>query len=449
MADKDDKATGSEQDLTARHVLAFTVGTYLGVNAIRDGFLVVDGPDCAYMRTQYIQGNHDYLACLSSVTGQHKVVNTALEPGQAMGSREEPLVELFVEIASAAEVGCLLTTSMPMASVLGIDYDRLCRQAGRRVNKPIIPIPGKSLSDDWLGGYEQTLDALARHIPLEDIAPGPEKVAVVGLLFDRNEGDCRANVAELESLLCGLGLEPVSIWLDGRNFENLGKIAEAGTIISLPYGRRAAKTLAKRIGAQLIETELPFGLPASERWVRQIAAACGRQELGETLIETCLARTVPSLEWVVPAVFAKRRFAYIGDPHLLPGFVETVDLFGGTLGFALVTNFSHHLTESGPVGNIKNLMVEPRTDSMVRFLSAHLGPNRLDCVVTNSTCVDAMSPTDHAIVEFGFPSYNVHALYRRPYLGFEGALAFADTLANQMRLFKALSDVVPLPDATS
>ena len=37
------------------------------------------------------------------------------------------------------------------------------------------------------------------------------------------------------------------------------------------------------------------------------------------------------------------------------------------------------------------------------------------------------------MVEFGFPSVYSHALYDRPFLGFQGFMAFVDTLANALR----------------
>ena len=40
--------------------------------------------------------------------------------------------------------------------------------------------------------------------------------------------------------------------------------------------------------------------------------------------------------------------------------------------------------------------------------------------------------SSNAVFEFGFPSPTRHALYPRPYLGFGGALAFADSMANTM-----------------
>lgn len=429
-----------DREFSPRHLLSFSVGTYLACNAVRDAYLVVDGPDCALIRTQFLQGNHDYLAELTSVGGKHKVVHTALEPAGVMRPREEALVDLLQRVGGTDGVGCVLLTSLPIATVLATDYARLCRRAAAAVGKPVVAIPGRSLSTDWLGGYEEALAALAERLDLPETRRAPDAVAVVGLLHDRNEADCRGNVREIERLVRGLDLEPASVWLSGGRCAELRQAARASTVVSLPYGRRAARILARRLGARLVEADLPFGLPACERFVRQVAAACGRAPHGERLIESELAAVVPALEWVAPFLFQGRRFGFIGDPHLRSGFCEMIDLLGGRVAFSVVTACRHHgigRARTAPPDS-DDLLVEPRAAALRRFLDEHLAPGRLDCLVTNSTCIEAAAGRDLAVVEFGFPSYDVHALYDRPYLGFRGALAFADTIANQLRLHATL-----------
>ena len=63
-----------EDDFSERQNYPFMVGAYLAVNAISDAFLLVDGPDCAHMKTQYVQGNHDWLSTLTDISGFQKVM---------------------------------------------------------------------------------------------------------------------------------------------------------------------------------------------------------------------------------------------------------------------------------------------------------------------------------------------------------------------------------------
>ena len=148
---------------------------------------------------------------------------------------------------------------------------------------------------------------------------------------------------------------------------------------------------------------------------------------------------VPALEWLGPFLFQEKRFGFIGYPYLRPGFCETIGLLGGRVDFGVVTACRHHLPGKTAAGAAAgDLLIEPKAAELLSFFEERLAPGRIDCLVTNSTCIEAAAGRDFAVVELGFPSYDVHALYDRPTLGFRGALAFVDTLANQLRLHLAL-----------
>ena len=421
-----------------RNLMTYMVGVYVAVNAFRDVYLLVDGPDCVYLKAQTIQGNHDYRSELLNVAGHHKVSHSSLRAFETGLPREDEIVALLADIATSAEVGCLLLSSLPTATILGIDYGRLCRQVARETDRTVAHLPGKSLSSDWLGGWAETLNVLVRSLPLGPVEPQPDPVAVVGHLFDRNEEDARGDVRELMRLLRALGLEPVAVWPAGGAVADFDRVRTASTVVSLPYARKAARSLARRLGAKLIEAELPFGLQATERFVRHIAATLGREAEAEALIEGELAGIVPKLEWLVPFLFMNRSLAWVGDPLMLPGFVEIAGLLGSRVRFAFVTNYERHVDDALRALPVGELHIAARHPAFSAVRDRILLADEVDCVVTNSSGLDAMITKKNAVLEFGFPSNHRHALYDRPRLGFRGFTAFVDDLANQMRLFRTL-----------
>ncbi len=407
----------------------FMTGVFLAVNAIRDLHLLVEGPDCIHIKTQFLQGNHDWLSTLTSVSGFHRIANTALHPDQMSGSRENAVRERLQTIASHPTVPAVALTSMPMAFVTGADYERLTAEVAEATGKPILHVPGRSLSRDWLDGYGEVLHALAGQLELRRGKSQPDHVAIVGYLFDRNEGDHTANLGELERILTGLGLNLVSVWLGGQRSSELAAVETASTIISLPYGRRAARTLARRLDARVIETSLPFGLPATEAWVRQLGTALGRQDQAAAVIDRELGRVIPKLEWVIPYVFQNLRVGYVGDPHLLPGLLSYLRVLGASLELAVITNRSAHTCELPAEIAELDLLVEPKISTLGKFLGDRLGRGSVDLLV-GSDLGNLNCPV--ASYELGFPSPTRHALFDRPFLGFGGALALADSLANAM-----------------
>jgi len=422
----------NEEDFSMRASYSYLLGVYLGINAIQDGYLLVEGPDCTHMKTQYIQGNHDWLSTLTSVSSFHRIANTALHPSKMTESRETPLREMMQRIASRKTVEALLLTSMPMASVTGVDYDRLCREVSESTGKNVATVPGRSLSGDWLDGYAQTLKTLAKTLDLGKGKPRKENVAIVGYLYDRNEEDHTANLRVLARMCEALGLKLVSVWLSGQRWAELENVRDAGTILSLPYGRAAARMVARRTGAELIELPLPFGLEACELWMRNLGERFGAADQARKYIDREMSRIAPRLEWVIPFSFQNLEAGYVGDPHLLPGLRDIIELLGGHLGFAAVTNRPASAKEALPRTEGVELLIHPKQRELFRFLLKHALQNDLGLLVTNNYSAGFPLPGT-AVVEFGFPSVFSHALFERPFLGFPGFMAFVDTLANAIR----------------
>lgn len=420
-------------DYTQRVTFTFMVGVYLGINAIRDLYLLVEGPDCAHMKTQYVQGNHDWLSTLTSVSGFHRIANTALHPSQMSGSREKGILDALKKMGSHPAVPAVVLTTMPMAAITAADYERLTLEASNFCKKPMLHVPGKSLSGDWLDGYAEVLNSLASQLDLSGGDPKPENVAIVGNLFDRNEADCTANILELERMIEALGLRLVSTWLSGSDFESLRDVRQAGTILSLPYGRKAAKRIARRTGAKLLELPLPFGFGPTEAFVEKLALEFGRPELGKRFVDKELARLIPRLEWVIPFVMQGKRIGYIGEPNLVNGLLDMAKMVGAKLQFAVITN-RPEVTKAASITDECETLIYPKMKSLVRYLMKATQEDSYDLLISHNMGI--LSPHG-AVLEFGFPSSFRHSLYERPFLGFNGALAFLDLVANSLRMQEA------------
>jgi nitrogenase molybdenum-iron protein alpha/beta subunit len=422
--------SASHPDYTQRVTFTFMIGVYLAVNAVRDLFLLVEGPDCTYMKTQYVQGNHDWLSTLTSVSGLHRIANTALHPVHMSGTRERSLRDALARMAASDGVPAVALTSMPMAFVTGADYQRLTRDVSLAARKPVLHIPGKSLSGDWIDGYAEALVSLATQLDLSGGSPRPGAVAVVGYLYDRNEADHVANLRELRRMHEAVGLDLVSVWLSGQAFADLRAVRDASVILALPYGRRAAAQIAKRTGARVVAMDLPFGFGASEAWIRKLGEISGRLPAAERFLHRELSEVAPKLEWVIPFLFQNRSFGYVGDPFLLPGFLDIVEIVGGRTSFAVVSNRPQHARGLAETFPGLDLLVYPKMKGMLRFLVGVAAREPVQLLVANNA---GILGTDGAILEFGFPSMFRHALYDRPFLGLSGALCFVDSMANAMR----------------
>lgn len=257
---------------------------------------------------------------------------------------------------------------------------------------PTLDLGGRRAGGEWWDGYADVLHAVARTLDLPAVPTRPDAAAVVGIPLDRLEPDRLADRDEVVRLLArGAGLDVVSVWPSGEGPDPLKCAAEARLIVSLPYGREAARTLAQRTRAALVEVGLPVGLAGTARFVREVARAAGRDP--DLFLDREMRRYAPRLEWVIPHALLHRRVRVEGPPPLREAIL------------AFLNEVGCRITDE----NAPDLVIGPRP------------------------AVEAAAAAGHAFLEVGFPSPGSHALHPTPsWLGFEGAMRLAEAMVNRL-----------------
>lgn len=406
----------------------FLDGVYLGINALPDAYFLGDGPGCLFSKAERVHGRHDLFSTLLSCEGEHRLNHTGIDAFNVAANTEAAIADALRALAARPGCGALFMGSMPVCAIVGSDYARIMRDALAGTTTPSFLVP-RAISADWLDGYAAVLEALASGMDLGGAKRRPGTVALVGYLMDRNEGEHRGNVRELERMTRALGLEPASVWLSGRPYEHLREARHAEAVISLPHGRRAAAALAGRLGVPLIEAELPFGLEGTRRFMELLGREFKREDRARAFIDAELDGAAPRLQWAVPHAFLRRRFAFAGDPHYAPGFTELVEELGGKVTGLLLTGAARHLSPESARDLERRCAVEFEPTTKEAALGAFA--RGADLVVTSTLAFEAARPAAPWL-EFGYPSDYTHFLRDAPFLGFPGALAFASRLANEV-----------------
>ena len=412
----------------------FLLGVYMATNAIPDAYTVVDGPDCLFFKTEYIHGKHDIRSTLLDVFGNHRIALTNVNAGNVAKSHGDAVLRKIAQIDALPASGVIFVSSLPMVTIIGTQYDQLVREAQPTTGARLIDCPGRSLQGDWLTGYSDMLVALASNIDTSGGEPDPRKVAIVGHLMDRTEGDHVANVRELERIVGALGLELVTVWLGNQPYEQLSQVRDAGTILAFPLGKKAAAVLATRTGARVIDAKLPFGLPRTRLFIEKLARATGTLAAAEAFVEAELRELVPRMEWVVPHVFLGRKLGFSGPPDLFGGFLQIAQDLGAEVTHLSAPCFGNHLGED--LSEDSDTFPEPLFSPKQRAILAEqqrLSAMGTDLVLCNTELRQYFERGGGLrCLEFGFPSFFDHALADRPFLGFRGWIAFVDRVANAL-----------------
>jgi nitrogenase molybdenum-iron protein alpha/beta subunit len=426
------------EDFTTRMNFPFLHGVYLALNAIPDAYLLMDASDCSFFIAENIQGNHDWNSALLDCTDFHRVANTGVCIRTIANDRSGVVSKLLRKIESSGRAKLIFISSMPKVTVLAMQYDKIARELDPPVTVPVAEVPNRSLSEDWLPGYADTMEAAAKALDLSGGRPEPENAAIVGYMMDRTEDDHTANIGELKRMLSeALNLKLISVWPGNDTVAAMTEIRNAGTIISFPYAREAARIVAKKTGARLIESELPFGIGHTRDWIAGLADALGEEKRAADFIGREMRIIIPKLEWVVPRVFLGKTVAYCGDPHLIRGLGSMADDFGFNLvsaaAFASEASYKEYCVRLNDF--TPRVLYEPQPPFLAAGLKDILGNRPLDLLISNSVAAGMLKPHglgNYPVMEFGYPSLTYHALFDSPFLGFRGAASFMNRMANAL-----------------
>jgi nitrogenase molybdenum-iron protein alpha/beta subunit len=415
-------------DFTKPYKLPYQLGVYLAVNAVRDMYAVIDGPDCLFRKAEWVHGKHDLMSSLLDVLGRHRIVSSLVNAEAVVKDRGERLAGRLRQVNAIPGAKAALVCAMPHVLIIGTQYDRILRMLEPEVTIEMMEVPSLSLQGDWVDGYVESLAALARKVDVAGGKPDPRRIAIIGYLYDRNEADHAANVEEMRRLFGAIGLEVACIWLSGGNYEDLSLVSEAGTIVAFPLGRKAAHILGERTGAKVIEVDVPFGPTRTRRMLRKVAEATGFLDAVEPFFEQELRQWVPRFEWIVPHLFFGKRMAFGGSPDLLGGMYQIATELGMEVAWMAASTAKSTWVDLLPqeFPDLPPILFAPSERQI--YEASHDPAAPIDLIVGDSVFSE-FTYDDSRHVSLGFPSHHSHAIFDRPHLGIRGWACMIDRMA--------------------
>jgi nitrogenase molybdenum-iron protein alpha/beta subunit len=388
--------------------LPFLNGVYVAVDALRRCYLIVDGPYCVFTKAE-MQYCHNLNCHLLPHLGHARVVHTASdslkeEVASAVLDRTKMVERIFDQVCSLADADIVLTTSFDFHQLLNFPLEAMAERFAKDTSKLVCHVRSRSLGGTWLQGYGLVCETLAQAIPLQQGRRRRDAVAVVGYLFDRDEPDHRGNLEELRRMLHVIGLDLSTVWLSGEGLQALQSVQEAGLILSLPYARDAARILAERLGADLLEVDLPIGLQASEQMLQTVARHVGREELARQFLDKELASAVGDTQRHVLRIISTNTARLVcNDPHLEQGLTALC----GDLGLRIVDSSA------------------PAEAGVLRCHELCFSPT-------------LSPPSPQGVhIPMGYPNYIDHPVVNTPLLGFAGFRNLVDRIAAAILRFEA------------
>jgi nitrogenase molybdenum-iron protein alpha/beta subunit len=423
-------------------------GIYLASHAILDAMCMCHASVGCKVKTQEHLVRHDGVQDAHNRRRYSQLIDEDLIQGSTAQLEDEIAAFARRLHSQVVVIDCSTPLSLQVQPLQAV-----VERSRARTGVDVVHVQARNYQDDLWGGYAATAATLfLRQFEKAD-AQGPrpkpkaDEVSVLGLPFDRYEGDSTGNVAEVRRLLWGLGLKAKAVFFAGEPYATLGEAVHAGHHLALPWLKPALPSLRK-LGVTLAETSgLPMGFAGTRQWLIQVAQLTGVDPRRAQAFADGELQAAKPLAELARRSLQGRRFAAFAEAPRLAGLVALLQELGmvpavlGVSHFRLGGRREVEALLSGPLQQSlpqEVVWLEDPTPHAVAEL-AHAGPldpqldprkqrplAGADIVLCSSVEAVPLQAWQGPLVEFGFPSENRHFLLPAPWLGFRGALRLAE-----------------------
>ncbi|NOZ02402.1 MAG: hypothetical protein GXP54_11000 [Deltaproteobacteria bacterium] len=427
--------TDSPHDWSIRLGPTFVDGVLLTAAAIPDAALIYCGSTCIQEHARDSYRIHDWGQTLIRSGPGTRLMTTFTDYTLAPMGLASVIRENVDRLLEAWRPGLIVLAELSRITIAGDDLKSSAAELAESTGIPTVAASSRYLVRDQDTAFRGLLSAIAGRLPDTAFARGliPESAAVIGYFHERNEGDQEGNTAELEGMLQDLGLTPVATWLSSTPMARLAEAARASLLVALPQGVEAARVLAERSGATVVETDLPVGIEGTREWLDTVARAAGASHRVADVEKRRLPVVVRRVDWAVSQMLAGRRVVLAASPDWLgPLSRMLVEDLGIDVSSALRRSRLAEGQKEGAQSSTDPLRLH---DPSVRTLNARINAERagrgVDAIIGSSWERIALQGDCSGIpfVEFGFPSFRTHNLLPVPSLGFTGVMTWAERLA--------------------
>lgn len=213
--------------------------------------------------------------------------------------------------------------------VIGDDIDGVAHRLEDELGIPIVTLHCEGFkSKHWSSGWDVIEHGILKKlVPRDPPRRQPDLVNVIHL----------GGPDVFTPLLAPLGLR-ANLVMGGNTLERLAELSEAAATITMCFVLSYLATgLEQEFGIPEIKAPLPYGLDATDAWLRDIARVTGRTDKVEAVIAAERARIAPELEEIRAALAGKVGFVAAGAAFA-HGLVANLR----ELGVTVDATFSYH-----------------------------------------------------------------------------------------------------------
>lgn len=425
--------SSSEFNIPYTYIAPYLDGVYLAINAIPDSFLVYHAHDCGYHKAEKITAHHDLFSTLLRVDQLKRIARTNIDSKEYILGGEDKLSMKILQVFERHKPEMIFVARSNIVLVSGEDVESVIEDLKTKHGIPLVLIPGKNIELNYIAGYYDTVKSLLAEIPLEKASDKGGTVALVGYIFDRNEGDHRGNISEMKRMLAGIGVPPNIVFLDGSSVKQMKSSPAPDVVMDLTEGEVGGQEFAGRFNADYFTIGVPLGIQGTIRWIENLAHHLNLGKAAREFIDHELSALIPMLQWLLPKYFYGKSALVCADHVFLPLMIEFLKELGFHIAGTICTTDAQSLKADATISHDDEDKFLPiHLNELKNLVTKYAHAGKVDLMIGNSIIHQFVKDIAVAFVEMGYPSSFHHSIHQAPFLGFNGVRTLVERIINGM-----------------
>ncbi|VBB09559.1 nitrogenase/oxidoreductase component 1 [Lucifera butyrica] len=402
------------------------------VSGIKNAIVITHGPSgCAYgVKQAYKLTN-----CRNSGSMYEPVITTNMTEKNVIYGGENELKGAILEVDKKYCPDVIFVATSCATGIIGDNVDAVVEKVRNEISAEIMPIHCEGFAGEYRSGFDlvfrQIADLMDPPTP-ESRAELADTVNIVGGKMGPERTEVDTDVKELIRLIEGMGARINSVIAGNCSLAELKRAPSAAVncALCLDIGYAIGTEMLQTFGTPLNSTILPYGISATENWLRGAAIHLKREKEAEALIQEEYNSIKAELEET--------------KKHLA-GKLAIVEGHDAVKALAIVHMLERDFAMRPVIFNFHPWSTEARKTSIDYLLETGLDPKIL---ITKGTLAfgkyESMRQTEEELLNYlgGFdpqatvyfgsslsfpqiPLVDLNAILNRPRFGYRGALKVA------------------------
>jgi nitrogenase vanadium-cofactor synthesis protein VnfE len=409
------------------------------LSGIKNSVVIAHGPSgCAFgVKQAYKLTN-----CRNSGSPYESIITTNIDEKAIVYGGEKELKSAIVEVDNKYKPDVIFVATSCATGIIGDYVDAVVNKIKPKINAEIMAIHCEGFAGEYRSGFDLVFRQIVQLMDKPDAesrAKLAHSVNIVGGKMGPERTEIETDVKELKRLIEGMGAS-VNAVIAGNC--SLAEIKQAPSVavnctLCLDLGYAIGREMLDQFDTPLNSTILPYGISATERWLREAAKYLHMETEAEELIKR---------------EYEAIRLEFEEAKRYLAGKMAIIEGHDAIKALSIAHMLEHDFDMRAVIYNFHPWSTQARETSIDYLLETGLDP---EILITKGTLAfgkyESMVQTENELMEYlgdinpertvyfgssmsfpNIPVVDLNAILNRPRFGYRGALKVAKCICTAL-----------------